>query len=286
MIAIIDGGSTKADWILLDDDYQEFERTETPGFNPYLFPMEQLPGAIHSNPVLEPLRNQISRLFYYGSGCALPENEFAVHQGLKQVFPQADISVKEDMVGAAYAAYTGQPVMLCILGTGTNSCFFDGNTVRRDLPSFGFILGDEGSGSALGKTILKDFFMKQLPPDLSEAFQKEFPMPFDEVLQNIYKNARANAFLASFFPFVYQNRDHPYINKIIEDEFQRFFHYHVLPYPEAKLYEIHFIGSVAMLFHDSLIKVADKNQLRIGNFIAKPINNLVQYHISYILNQN
>lgn len=157
MIAIVDGGSTKCDWVILDHSGKISQKTETLGFNPNIINADLIPQEIEKNQHLYFLKEHLKEIYFYGSGCGTPENAALVEVNLQKAFSYAKVIVKEDMTAAAYAAYNGKPAIVCILGTGSNSCFFDGETVRRDLPSLGFLIGDEGSGSALGKQLLRRF---------------------------------------------------------------------------------------------------------------------------------
>ena len=193
MIAIVDGGSTKCDWVILENSGKISQKTETIGFNPNIINADFIPQEIEKNQHLYFIKNSLEKVYFYGSGCGTPENVALVEIQLQKAFPYATIMVKEDMTAAAYAAYNGKPAIVCILGTGSNSCYFDGDKVRRDLPSLGFLIGDEGSGSALGKQLLRRFFMKKLPKDLHQDFVETYHLTIEEAIKNMYHNPRANA---------------------------------------------------------------------------------------------
>lgn len=283
MIAIVDGGSSKCDWVILENSGNISQKTETIGFNPNIIQADFIPQEIEKNQHLYFLKNSLEKIFFYGSGCGIPENAALVELQLKKCFPYAEITVKEDMTAAAYAAYNGKPTIVCILGTGSNSCFFDGNSVRRDLPSLGFLIGDEGSGSALGKHLLRRFFMKKLPQELHHQFEEAYHLSVEDAIKNMYHNPRANAYLAGFNTFVAQRKQHPYFQNMIYDEMKNFLEYHVLPYEEAREAEINFIGSIAFVYEDIVRAAAAELNLAIGNIVQKPIESLVQYHKKYIL---
>lgn len=284
MIAIVDGGSTKCDWVILENSGRISQKTETIGFNPNSTMVESISAEIEKNQHLHFLKNHLEQLFFYGSGCGSPENALLLETQLRKAFPYTQITVKEDMTAAAYAAYNGKPAIVCILGTGSNSCYFDGQTVRRDLPSLGFLIGDEGSGSALGKQLLRRFFMKKLPKDLHQSFTETYHLTIEDAIKNMYHNSRANAYLAEFNKFVVQKKNHPYFQNMIFDEMKNFFEYHVLPYDEAREAEINFIGSVAFVYEDILRAAAAELNLKVGKIVQKPIESLVEYHKKYILN--
>lgn len=283
MIAIADGGSTKCDWIILDPDGNEHLKTITNGFNPNIIQPDLIPLELQKNSELSAVKFNIKEIYFYGSGCGTAENRRIVTEQFAKFFPNAKSTVKEDMTAAAYAAYNGKPAIVCILGTGSNSCYFDGEKIRTDLPSLGFLIGDEGSGSALGKLLLRRFFMKKLPSDLHAEFVGTYHLTIEEALKNMYHNPRANAYLGEFNKFVAERKQHPYFQNMVFDEMKNFLDYQVLPYPEAREAEINFIGYVAYIYEDILRAAAAELNLKIGTIVKKPIESLVEYHRNYIL---
>lgn len=284
MIAIIDGGSTKCDWVILEASGKPNLKTTTLGFNPNIINPEFIQEEIDKNQELFFLKNHISKLFFYGSGCGTAANAEKVRKEFEKTFPNAEITVKEDMTAAAYAAYNGNPAIICILGTGSNSCYFDGENIRIDLPSLGFLIGDEGSGSALGKHLLRRFFMKKLPDDLRGEFNHAYNLTIEDAIKNMYHNPRANAYLGEFNKFIAERKKHPYFQNMVFDEMKNFLDYQVLPYPEAGEVEINFIGYIAYIYEDVLRAAAAELNLKIGKVVQKPIESLVDYHKQYILN--
>lgn len=284
MIAIVDGGSTKCDWVILENSGKTHLKTTTLGFNPNIRNSDFILEEIDKNEELFFLKNTIEKVFFYGSGCGTPDNREKVKVEFIKTFPNAEITVKEDMTAAAYAAYNGQPAIVCILGTGSNSCFFDGEKIRIDLPSLGFLIGDEGSGSALGKHLLRRFFMKKLPPDLDKEFRDQYNLTIEDAIRNMYHNPRANAYFGEFNSFITERKTHPYFQNMVFDEMKNFLDYQVLPYPEAGETEINFIGYIAYIYEDTLRAAAAELNLKIGKVVQKPIESLVDYHKKYILN--
>ena len=284
MIAIVDGGSTKCDWVILENSGKISQKTESIGFNPNIINADLIPQEIEKNPHLFLIKNQLDYIYFYGSGCGTVENALLVETQLQKVFPYAKVTVKEDLTAAAYAAYNGKPAIVCILGTGSNSCYFDGESIRRDLPSLGFLIGDEGSGSALGKHLVRRFFMKKLPQDLHQEFVETYHLTIEDAIKNMYHNPRANAYLAEFNKFVVQRKQHPYFQNMVFDEMKNFFEYQVLPYEEAREAEINFIGSIAYYYEDILRAAAAELNLTVGHIVQKPIESLVEYHKKYIFN--
>ena len=286
MIAIVDGGSTKCDWVILDKFGKVFLKTETIGFNPNIIDSEMIVPEIEKNSNLLTIKDSLQKVFFYGSGCGVPENVALVENEFQKVFKNAEVTVKEDLTAAAYAAYNGKPAIVCILGTGSNSCYFDGEKIKRELPSLGFLIGDEGSGSAIGKNLLRRFFMKKLPSDLQNDFIEKYNLTIEDAIKNMYHNPRANAYLADFNKFVVERKSHPYFQNMVFDEMKNFLDYQVLPYEEAKEAEINFIGSIAFYYEDILRAAAAELNLNVGVIVQKPIESLVDYHKKYILNMD
>lgn len=283
MVAIVDSGSTKSDWVILDDFKKVFLKTETIGFNPNFINKELITPEIQKNSNLISVKNSITKVFFYGSGCGVEKNRQTIETELRKVFDKAEVIVKEDLMAAAYAAYKGKPAIVCILGTGSNSCYFDGKDVKIELPSLGFLMGDEGSGSAIGKQLVRRYFMKKLPADLHTEFEADYKLTIEDALKHMYHAPRPNAYLADFNKFVVERKDHPYFVNMVFEEMKSFFEYQVMPYQEANDAEINFIGSIAYYYENILRSVAEELNLNVGHVVQKPIESLVDYHIKYIL---
>ncbi|WP_414847559.1 ATPase [Chryseobacterium sp. IT-36CA2] len=282
MVAIVDGGSTKCDWVILDDFQKVFLKTETIGFNPNNTKAELIVPEIEKNTNLGAVKNSITKVFFYGSGCGIASNRAIIQKELQRVFTKAEIIVKEDLTAAAYAAYNGKPAIVCILGTGSNSCYFDGTDLKVKLPSLGFLM-DDGNGSSIGKQLVRRYFMQKLPDDLHQEFEDTYHLSIEEVLKNMYHTSMPNAYLANFNKFVVERKDHPYFKKMVFDEMLSFFEFQVLPYEESKEAEINFIGSIAYYYENILRSAAAELNLNVGHVVQKPIESLVDYHIKYIL---
>lgn len=283
MVAIVDSGSTKSDWVILDEFKNVFLKTETIGFNPNFISRELIVPEIEKNKSLTSVKNSITKIYFYGSGCGVKQNCDTIEEEVGKFFINAKISVREDLAAAAFAAYNGKPAIVCIMGTGSNSCYFDGENLKIKLPSLGILIGDEGSGSAIGKQLVRRFFMQKLPQDLHEEFENTYHLTIEEALKNMYHSTRPNAFLADFNKFVVERKDHPYFVQMVSEEMKNFFEYQVLPYEESKESEINFIGSIAYYYENILRSVASELQLNVGHVVQKPIESLVNYHIKYIL---
>lgn len=284
MIAIADGGATKCDWVLLDNNKNEVLRTQTIGFNPNVIQKDLIVSELLKNKELEKVKDQITQLFFYGAGCGFEANQLFLKGEMQKVFVNANIVVSEDLTAAAYSAYQGVPAIVCILGTGSNSCLFDGEEVYRELPSLGHLIGDEGSGSVIGRALLRDRYMKKLPEDLVQEFDVVYNgLTAAELVETMYNHPRSNAYLADFNRFVAERKTHPYLQNLVYKEFQKFFEYHILPYKQCHSVEINFIGSIAFIYEDILRSVASQYHLKVGVIVRKPIDNLIAYHQKYIL---
>lgn len=282
MILIVDSGSTKCDWVLINTQGEIQAQTHTQGMNPNGIDIQDIPQELAENMLLNQQKNHITHIFFYGSGCGLVENQEKIRYALQLFFTNATIKVKDDLTAAAYAVYQGNPCIVGILGTGSNSCFFDGDKVQKLLPSLGYLLGDEGGGYSLGKTLVKHYFMKKLPLDLHQAFEESFSINIEDFIKNIYHTPNPNTYLAHFNTFLVDRKEHPFIKNLILSEFRKYFEYQVIPYSKEGI-KISFVGSIAFLYREILEIVAQEFSLKIGTIVQKPIENLVKYHKNYIL---
>ncbi|ARV06346.1 N-acetylglucosamine kinase [Polaribacter sp. SA4-10] len=278
MILIADGGSTKADWIAIDGDKNEVFRERTLGLNPAVVPQEELYNRIINMFQLINIKDEVEEIHFYGAGCGTPKPTEILKNILESIFVNAKVVVSEDLLAAVYAASESKPALVCILGTGSNSCYFDGENIETLVPSLGYILMDEASGNYFGKKLLIDYFYNQMPKRIAEKFEEEFNLDADYIKRNIYRESNPNMYLASFAKFMFDFKDDKYIKKIIKKGFQVFFKYRVLPYNKTNETPIYFIGSIAHYFRDILEKVAKKNNLQITGVIQRPIDNLLTYH--------
>ncbi|MDX6747681.1 N-acetylglucosamine kinase [Polaribacter sp. PL03] len=278
MILIADGGSTKADWIAINSEKEEEFRVRTLGLNPAVVAEEELHNRIINMFQLINIKDDVSEIHFYGAGCGTPKPTAVLKNILESIFVNAKVFVSEDMLAAVYAATGKDPGMVCILGTGSNSCYFDGEEMQMLVPSLGYILMDEASGNYFGKKLIIDYYYKKMPKSIALKFEKEFNLDADYIKKNIYKEANPNMYLASFAKFMFDFKNEKYIKRLIKKGFQEFFKYRILPYDLNNETPIYFIGSIAHYFRDILEKVAAKNDLQITDVIQRPIDNLLEYH--------
>ena len=279
MLLVADSGSTKCDWMLVDQNKNQ-QGFSTMGFNPFFHDRNLIAGEI-KNSALFQFAEQVKFVFFFGAGCSSKEMKTIVERALEDVFPNAHVYVDHDLVASAFATYDGRPAISCILGTGSNSCFFDGDIVSEDVPALAYILGDEGSGSYYGKQILKLFLYKKLPKNLEEAFQERYKIGKNEIFENVYRKPHANVYLASFMRFVSDHRDDPFIREMVYNGMKEFMRIHVMCFKYYKEVPVHFIGSVAFYFDDILKEAAAELGITVGNIIQRPIDGLVNYYLKF-----
>jgi N-acetylglucosamine kinase-like BadF-type ATPase len=282
MILIADSGSTKCDWALIDEKGTRLGNFETMGLNPYFHNEEIIANAIKGNAPLALYANKIERIYFYGAGSSTEIMCAIVERGLRSVFPTAEIIVDHDLVGSAYATYDGRPCISCILGTGSNSCFFDGKEISEAVPSLAYILGDEASGSYFGKILLREYFYKKLPADLRTSFEESFNLTKDEFISRIYREPNANVYLASFTRFIGQHAHHPHVMNWVVNGMKEFIDIHVKSFENWENTPVHFVGSISHYFEHCLEIAAKEEGILLGQIIKKPIDGLVNYHVKYV----
>jgi glucosamine kinase len=273
---IADSGSTKTEWCIPGKGKNLSFFTD--GISPYFLDTNQIASLIATQ--LKPQINKINitEIYYYGTGCLNADNRKMVSKALKKNFPGADIEVDHDLMGAARALCGHGKGVACILGTGSNSCYYNGKKIMKNSPGLGYVLGDEGSGAYLGKKVLQYYLYNTFDEDLRSRFDAKYVTNASEILDNIYKKPLANRYLASFTMFLAENRGHYMIENIIEDGLNDFFFNHIYKYGESWKYPIHFIGGVAYEFRDILLDLAGGYELTIGKIMKNPMEGLAVYH--------
>lgn len=278
MILISDCGSTKADWRLIHAN-GTVDSISTKGFNPYFDTSDDIYEMLQPAFYEQIKVDAISEVFHYGTGCSEPRRNKVVEDGLQRVCKNASIEVHHDLLGAARAVCGSEPGIACIIGTGSNTCAYDGKDVIDNVTNLGFLLGDEGSGSHLGRMLIRAYYYRELPSDLRAAFEEDYIKGnYRSVLNAIYDNEHPNVYLASFSPFLSKHKDHIFIQKLVTAAFEEFIKRHIRKYDNHNQLPISFIGSIAYYFQDLLKMVLEERNLKIGTIIKKPINNLVAFH--------
>ena len=276
MILIADSGSTKTQWCLIDEG-QIVKEIFTDGINPfYQTDMEII--ALLDDQLIPGLDNtDIDRIFFYGAGCSFPEKKILVSRGLVRFFGNSMIEIQSDLLGAARSLFQHEKGIACILGTGSNSCYYDGKEITQNVSPLGFILGDEGSGAVLGKLFIADCLKNQLPLELKEKFLSRYELTPEIILDRVYKKPFPNRFLAQFTPFMLENIEEPSIFNLVYDSFDAFLVRNVMQYPLDDI-RVGCVGSIAHYFRDTLEIVASERRIEISEIVQKPMDGLVTFH--------
>jgi len=277
MILIADGGSTKTDWRLIKEG-REYKLIQTSGFNPYLVGSDEIEAILWKE--LQPYidTNAVKAVYYYGAGCSTPVKNMLVESAFEKVFHNAKLYISHDLLAASHALCGNEEGIAAILGTGSNSCYYDGKEIKDGIFSLGYFFGDEGSGAYLGKQLITAYLHKELPEDIERKLMDAYPMSLESILDAVYNKPAPSRFLASFSNFINENRDHPYIYNLICDAFRAFYKYQVCCYPRHSKVPVHFVGSVAYHYQDILSKIGLEFGIKTGRFIKAPIDGLVEYH--------
>lgn len=276
MLLIADSGSTKVDWRAIHSDGSVQEVT-TAGINPYFQTEEQIIYELQQH--LPPdISASVNEIHFYGAGVS-PDKVAVLQNCFRKVFPKARASAYTDLLAAARSLCGRKPGIAAILGTGANSCFYDGKDIVDNVPACGFILGDEGSGAVLGKKFISDYLKRQLPAEISTMFTQKYGLNYNSIIERVYRQPFPNRFLASFSVFLYENRFNPYIEKLLKTSFEEFFSRNIIQYDYRK-YSVNLVGSVAFHYSDIINKVASGKGIKIGTILKSPIDGLVEYHKS------
>jgi len=280
MILIADSGSTKTDWTLTNREDKSRKTFHTIGYNPYFIDTEAIYYSLTENLLKDLDASVVSKVYFYGAGCSTPEKKEIVRKALTRCFPGKEIFLGHDLLASARALLGKEKGFAAILGTGTNTCLYDGNDVSMNIDSLGYLLGDEGSGSYIGRKIVRDFMRKRLEPELYDRFKERFQIEGNEqIFHTLYSTQFPNRYLASFCSFADEYVSHPYIKNKVRDSFRDFFKNLVSKYPDYKDYEFNCVGSVGFVFKEILEEVAQSYDMKIGKIIKSPMNDLVAFHM-------
>jgi N-acetylglucosamine kinase-like BadF-type ATPase len=278
MILIADSGSTKTIWKCTDGTGTVFS-AKTGGINPYYNTEDEILREISQ------ARSQLSsvmvqEIFFYGAGCSTEVQKEKVAKGLRVQFRTDTIDINTDLLGAARALFQREPGIVCILGTGSGSCIYNGKDISHSIPSLGFILGDEGSGAFLGKLFVRDYLREDMPGDLLKEVNEELGITKEEVLKNVNQRTMPSRYLAGFSKFIYEKINHQYMHNLVYQSFDEFIKEYVIRYKNHKNYRIGFIGSIAERYQSILKEVLDMHDIALGRINKNPIVGLVEYHLS------
>ncbi len=284
LFLIVDSGSTKADWLLAETGQGEITRFTSPGMNPFFQSVTEMKVTLRQvEEYLHPFMKGCARLslFFYGAGCT-PEKTPLVEKAIRNTltdYPFEQLEVAGDLLGAARALCGTQEGIACILGTGSNSCHYDGQIIRANVSSLGFILGDEGSGAVLGRLLVGDLLKGQLPASLREEFLRHYSLTPADIIEKVYRQPFPNRFLASFSPFLHAHLDDPSVYNLVENAFTAFFRRNVMRYKDIYLqYPVHLTGSVAYYYQDLIRQAATSLGITLGTITRSPLDGLLRYH--------
>jgi len=275
MILLADGGSTKTDWCVAAQGKQ-LQRITTQGINPFFISDDAIGEEIRSSLLPKLQTSSFTALYFYGAGC-LPEKIPMMQSALGKYLEVKTIEVYSDLLGAARGLSGRNPGIICILGTGSNSCFYDGEKIVSNVSPLGFILGDEGSGAVLGKLLVGDLLKNQLPAGLKEKFLSEFDLTLPAIIERVYRRPFPNRFLASLSPFLLRNIEEPALRLLVFNSFRSFLTRNVMQY-DYEHYPVHFVGSVAYYYREILEEAVLASGMQLGDIMQNPMEGLVKYH--------
>ncbi|ETN96193.1 BadF-type ATPase [Zhouia amylolytica] len=279
MILIVDSGATKADWIALDETGEQLFTTQTLGLSPEVLTKEIIVERITNNFDIYKNRKMVTNLFFYGAGCGTERMRNFMKDIFQEFFLNGEISVKEDTYAAIYATTKpGEKAVVCILGTGSNCSYWDGDDILQKVDSLGYILMDDCSGNYFGRQLLRDYYYNKIPADLARLFSENYDLDSDTIKNHLYKQPNPNTYLATFAKFLIQNKENDYAQRLIAKGMQLFVDNWISQYEQAKDVPVHFVGSISYYLKDELKKVLEANNLRMGNVLRRPIDGLVSYH--------
>ena len=276
MILIADSGSTKTSWCFTNKGKKRNHFT-TGGINPFFRTTEDIVNEWKQSP-LSGFTGKVGRIFFYGAGVVNEEKAEIIKRALHVFFPDIEPELESDLMGAARATLGDTGGIACILGTGSNSCLYNGKAVIDHVPPLGFVLGDEGSGAVLGKQLVSDYLKKCMPQDLEKKFREEYPLKFAEILNKVYQEEKPNHFLAGFAPFLKKNITNNYCINLVENAFDLFLSRNVAQYAGFEKHPLCFVGSVAFHFQEQLKNVLQKQNLVPKIILKDPLGKIIEFH--------
>jgi N-acetylglucosamine kinase-like BadF-type ATPase len=279
MILVVDSGSTKTDWIALDDKGKEIFSTQTLGLNPQMLSNEILNERIKNNFDIYKNRKSVNKLFFYGAGCGVDSTQDRILKVFKSIFINSQFDIKEDTYAAVYSAVDiGTPSIVNIIGTGSNCSYYDGKDVIQKVQSLGYVLMDYASGNYYGKYLIRAYYFNKMPEYLRKDFAKNYDLSPNTIKNKLYREENPNTYLAGFAKFLIDNKSNEYFKEIIFKGLERFIDYQILQYDDFSKVDIHYVGSIAYYLKDEITRIGKKYNLRTGRFIQRPITGLVDYH--------
>ncbi|MBT3688781.1 MAG: N-acetylglucosamine kinase [Cryomorphaceae bacterium] len=279
MILVVDSGSTKTDWIALDNEGEEIFSTQTLGLNPQMLSNEILNERIKNNFDIYKNRKLVTKLFFYGAGCGVKDTQNRILKVFKSIFVNSEFDIKEDTYAAVYSTVDkGIPSIVNIIGTGSNCSYYDGKNVIQKVQSLGYVLMDYASGNYYGKYLIRAYYFNKMPEYLRDEFSNNYDLSPNSIKNKLYREENPNTYLAGFARFLIENKSNEYFKEIIFKGLERFIDYQILQYDDFSKVDIHYVGSIAYYLKDEITKIGKKYNLKTGKFIQRPITGLVDYH--------
>ncbi len=280
MKLLVDSGSTKADWISIDENGKVLFTTQSLGLNPEVLNKEEIIIRLNDKFDISHNKRNVTNLFFYGAGCGTDRMKNFLAEVFKEYFPNAIVSVHEDTYAAVYATTPkNEKAIVCILGTGSNCSYFDGLVLHQKVQSLGYIAMDDCSGNQFGRHLLRGYYFNKMPAAMATEFEKAYNLDADNIKHNLYKEPNPNAYLATFAKFLIQHKEDDFCKKIIFTAMEDFVVNYIEQYDNCREVPIHFIGSIAFYLKEELEEVLQKHDLKIGNVLRRPIDGLIQYHV-------
>ncbi len=280
MKLLVDSGSTKADWISIDENGKVLFTTQTLGLNPEVLEKEEIIARLEDKFDISHNRNEVTHLFFYGAGCGTDRMKNFLSDVFSEYFSKAIVSVHEDTYAAVYATTPkNEEAIVCILGTGSNCSYFDGTVLHQKVQSLGYIAMDDCSGNRFGRHLLRGYYFNKMPSELAREFEEEYIVEPDYVKNNLYKEPNPNAYLATFAKFLIKHKDTEFCKKFIKLEMEDFVENYIKQYENYKEIPVHFVGSIAFYLKDELQEILSQHSIILGNVLRRPIDGLIAYHI-------
>ncbi len=278
MILVADSGSTKTNWIALDENGNTFFKIDTKGLNPAVFPKKTLYNRVVKKSELYNIKKEVKKIFFYGAGCGTETAKGYLKDVFEDIFSNAEIAIYEDTIAAVKSLQTDKPGIVCILGTGSNCSYFDGKDTHQKIISLGYIIMDDASGNYYGKQIIRDYYFNKMPKDLAVKFESNYDLSPDTIKERLYKLESPNTYLADIGRFLIENKNYDYAQKVIKTGLRSFIENQILQFDESKKVPIYFVGSIAHFLHDEIVEVLSEYKLKLGKIVRHPINTLALSH--------
>lgn len=280
MKLLVDSGSTKADWIAIDDQGKVLFTTQTLGLNPEVLDKEEIIARLEDKFDISHNKDKATHLFFYGAGCGTDRMKNFLTEVFEEYFTKASVNVHEDTYAAVYATTPkDEEAIVCILGTGSNCSYFDGKVLHQKVQSLGYIAMDDCSGNRYGRHLLRGYYFGKMPADLAKEFEEEYNVDPDYIKHNLYKEPNPNAYLATFAKFLIKHKNTEFCKKFIYAEMEDFVENYIKQFANCTEIPVHFVGSIAFYLKDELEEVLTKYNIKVGNVLRRPIDGLIAYHI-------